>query len=83
MRRLSAWWRTTQVLFALCFRADPWRSAALFSCAVLANLLLLTSTYGIRLVIDAVIRHDLAATYVAATVIAGAAAMAAVAFSAL
>jgi len=76
MKKLRAWWRTTRVLFALCFRADPWRSAALFSCAALANLLLLTSTYGIRLVVDAVIRHDLAATYVAATVMAGAAALA-------
>ena len=58
MRRAATWLATLRTALGLCFRADPWRATGLFAGEIGFTLLLLLSTYGFRLIVDAAVRRD-------------------------
>jgi ATP-binding cassette, subfamily B, bacterial len=75
LTRLRTWRRTAGTLVAICFRADPWRATAMFTCDILSNVALLVSVYAIRLVVDAIVHSDEGAVARAAMLLAVAAAL--------
>ncbi|MBO0685065.1 MAG: ABC transporter ATP-binding protein, partial [Candidatus Dormibacteraeota bacterium] len=63
--------RTTGAVVSMCVRADPWGAAIVFGLDIFLALLILASTYGFKLIIDAAARKSIAGVLAATTVIVG------------
>jgi ATP-binding cassette, subfamily B, bacterial len=71
MTGLREWWRVARMLLLLCFRADPWRSSALLVAQVTWAVVIVSGSYGLKLMADAVVAHDPTGVWVSAALMAG------------
>lgn len=65
------WWRSLATLLGLAFRAARGRVAAYYVITFVNELALLTSLWGVKKLLDAVLRADAGEALVAAAVVAG------------